>query len=75
MHSAFCRGVELLSASSSGSIQSQGQVVESSPKSVSGDLEDISGVPEKVTKLENIIDYLIRKVITIAVSPVSANPI
>jgi hypothetical protein len=78
MRSAFCRGVELLSASEPGSIQSRGQVVESSPKSASGHLEDISGVtgvPQNVTDLKPVIDQLMRKVITIAVQPVSANSI
>jgi hypothetical protein len=67
MQSAFCRGVELLSAPESGSIQSQGKMVESSPKSSSGHMEDISGVPKNVTQLKPVIDKLMRKVIMIPI--------
>ena len=67
MRSAFCRGVELLSASGSDCVQSQGTTVESSPKSVSEHMEGISGVPKNVTQLKPVIDQLMRKVMMITI--------
>lgn len=67
MHSAFCRGVELLSAKEPGSVQSQGKAVENHPKSASEHVEGISGVPKNAAQLEPVLDELMRKVITISI--------
>jgi hypothetical protein len=67
MHSAFLRGVELLSVPDSSSVQSQGRTVENSGKYLSEQMEGISGVPKNVTQLQLVIDKLMRKVIIIAI--------
>jgi hypothetical protein len=67
MNSAFCRGIDLLSAQESGFVQGQGKAVESRLKSVSDHMEGISGVPKHVTQLKSVLDELMRKVIIIAI--------
>ena len=67
MHSDFCRGIKILAALVADSSQSKGQTVENPDKSISGDMEGISGVPKNVTKLKPVMDELMCKVITIAI--------
>lgn len=67
MYSDFCRGVEILSAQESGSVQSPGKAVESPPRSVSEHMKGISGVPKNVTQLKPFLDELMCKVIVIAI--------
>ena len=73
MHSAFWRGIEVLSAPESDSVQSQTQMVEDSGKSVSEHMEGAGKVPKNVTQLKPFIDQLIRKVIVILFRPILAN--
>jgi hypothetical protein len=65
MHSAFWRGIEVLSAPESDSLQSQMQMVEDSSKSVSECMEGASKVLKNITQLKPVIDQLIWKVTTI----------
>ena len=73
MRSAFLRGVGLLSASETGSAQSQGQIVEDPGESASENMEAINGVPQNVAQLKPVIDKLMCKVIPIVICLVSAN--
>jgi hypothetical protein len=66
MRSAFRRGAELLSEPESGSVQSQGQTVETSGKSAAEHIEGIGGVPKNAAQLKPVINELMRKVIMIA---------
>ena len=75
MHSAFRRGIELLSASESGPVQSQGQTVDNHLVSGSQHIEAISGVPKNVKQLQPVIDELKRKVSMIVIWSLSANAI
>jgi len=69
MRSALWRGIELLNASGSDSVQSQRQTIENpaSGKSASEHMEAIVGVPKTVTRLKPVINELMRKVIMIAI--------
>jgi hypothetical protein len=67
MCSAFWKGIEFLSASESGTAQSQEQTVENPGKSASEHMEGMSGVPKNVAQLKPIIDELMRKVIVVAI--------
>jgi hypothetical protein len=69
MHSAFERGVELLSELESDPVQSQGHTVENPSESASGHMEGIGGpgVPKNVTRLKPVISELTRKVIMVAI--------
>jgi hypothetical protein len=67
MHSAFRRGVELLSEPESDSSQSQEQTVENPRESASERMEGSGGVPKNVTRLKPVLDKLLRKVIMIAI--------
>ena len=71
MHSAFRKGVELLSKrckpeSESDTLQSQGQHSGSLRECASEDLEGI-GVPKYATQLKPVIKKLMRKVIIIVI--------
>ena len=66
MHSAFKRGVEILSEPESDSVQRQGETADNSNKSASGYME-VGWVPKNVTQLKPVIDKLMRKVIMIAI--------
>jgi hypothetical protein len=59
MHSAFWRGIEVLSVPESDSVQSQMQMVEDSSKSVSEHMEGTGKVLKNVTQLKPFIDQLI----------------
>jgi hypothetical protein len=67
MNSAFCRGIDLLSAQEPGFVQGQGKAVESHLKSVSEHMKGISGVPKNVMQLQSVLDELTSKVIMIAI--------
>ena len=69
MHSAFKRGVELLSEPESDSVQYQGQATEGPSRSSSSSehIEGINGVPKNATQLKPIINELMHKVIMIAI--------
>ena len=67
MHSAFWRGIDILSASGTDSAQSQGQTVENPGRSASEHMEAIGGVPKNVTQLKPVIDKLMCKVILIVI--------
>jgi len=73
MRSAFKTGIEFLSEPEPGSVQSQGKPVDSSRISASECIEGIDGVPKNVDQLRPFINELMRKVIAIAIRPVSAN--
>jgi hypothetical protein len=68
MHSAFQRGVELLSELKSSAVQSWEQpfMVEN-PLSTSEHMKSICGVPKNVAQLKPVIDKLICKVIATAI--------
>jgi hypothetical protein len=65
MHSAFWKGVELLSEPESDSVQSEGQNLET--ESTSKRMEGIGRVPKNVTQLKPVVNELMRKVIMIAI--------
>jgi hypothetical protein len=64
MHSAFWRGIGLLSEPESDPIQSRGKTVEKPGKSEL-EVKGISGVPRNVTQLKPVINELMRRVIVI----------
>lgn len=67
MHSAFERGVELLSGPESDPVQGHGKTAESPSESASENMEGIGGVPKNWTQLKPVINELTRKVIMIAI--------
>ena len=73
MRSALRRGIELLSAPETDSVQSQGQTIQNSGKSASEHMKVIDGIPKNVTQLKPDIDKLMCKVILIVICLVSAN--
>ena len=67
MHSAFSRGVELLSEQELDSAQSQEPTVENPSEFASVNMEGICRVPKNVTQLKPVMDKLMCKVIMIAI--------
>jgi hypothetical protein len=73
MHSAFRRGVELLSEPESDSVRRLGKIAENPSESTSKCMESTGWVPKNVMELKPVIEKLIQKVIIIAIEPGSAN--
>ena len=67
MRSAFWRGIELLEAPESDSVQSQGETIDNTGKSRSECMEGISGVPKNAVQLKPVMDQLIHKVMVITI--------